>query len=148
MWHEKACQTLGEGGPFRSGWLPLRSTGSAVAELRKPADPWVDQCPFNMNDNVLYHSYRGGTEMPGKFHNAGSRPNVEQNRSAPRCLPNPLGFNRFDEILASSAAWTRGIWILTRMGHQSGNRLVFGYEKRIAASSESWSRWIGGISRC
>ena len=29
---------------------------------------------------------------------------------------------------------------LTRMGHQSGNRLVFGYEKRIAASSESWSR--------
>ena len=37
---------------------------------------------------------------------------------------------------------------LARMGHQSGNRLVFGYEKRIAASSESWSRWIGGISRC
>ena len=31
-------------------------------------------------------------------------------------------------------------WHLTRMGHQSGNRLVFGYEKRIAASSESWSR--------
>ena len=29
---------------------------------------------------------------------------------------------------------------LARMGHQSGNRLVFGYEKRIAASSESWSR--------
>ena len=38
--------------------------------------------------------------------------------------------------------------VLARMGHQSGNRLVFGYEKRIAASSESWSRWIGGISRC
>ena len=65
----------------------------------------------------------------------------DQGRRNPHRLILPKNLANISHQWSAAAPDTSGEKSgLARMGHQSGNRLVFGYEKRIAASSEFWSR--------
>ena len=58
--------------------MTWRAAGSGASSGGKPADPRMDQCPFNMNDKVLYHSSLVEAAIFGKSYNAGSLPYVQQ----------------------------------------------------------------------
>ena len=132
---------------YAGGLSQIRAAGGEVTTLEDDQQGG-DRLPVFLPDGLQFLFYKDGEGAIylGAVGSPESRILLEADSAA---VFHPLGyllFIREGALLAQQFDVNEGV--LTRMGHQSGNRLVFGYEKRIAASSESWSRWIGGISRC
>ena len=68
---------LGDGVGRQKRWS--RSAPPAVRwrSRGKPAGPWMNQLPFHMNDNGLYHSWLVEAAIFEKSYNAGALPYVE-----------------------------------------------------------------------